>query len=302
MKGGSRVRDDVAPRVEEARAARAAQVLASRGREHVAADPADVDGELADRLAGVEQIQDAVPRGDRAHLRGRIDEAALCRHVGDRDEPRARPDRALERGHVHLPRGVVADDVDLDAHALLHLQEGEIVRGVLGPRGDDAVSRAKGDRIERHVPGPRGVLHERDLVPVGTDQGGDGVIDVGHPIRGLRGGLVSADGGLSLQMARHRLHDRPRRQGRPGIVEVQDIGDAGCVGPQERNVEHHRVQISSTGSSPRSVVSMTDSIAGSRRRRSAVSRAGVRSGRRSTLLISATTRAPAGTPLRPPSG
>jgi hypothetical protein len=30
----------------------------------VAADPADVDGELADRLAGIEQIQDAVPRGD----------------------------------------------------------------------------------------------------------------------------------------------------------------------------------------------------------------------------------------------
>ena len=46
--------DRVARHVEEARAAGPAQIFASRGREHVAADLPHIDRELADRLAGVE--------------------------------------------------------------------------------------------------------------------------------------------------------------------------------------------------------------------------------------------------------
>ncbi len=42
-------------------------------------------------------------------------------------------ERWLERGEVKLPGRVVADHVDLDPDARLHLQEGEIVRQVLGP-------------------------------------------------------------------------------------------------------------------------------------------------------------------------
>ena len=34
------------------------------GREHAAADPPHIDRELADRLAGIEQIEDVVARGD----------------------------------------------------------------------------------------------------------------------------------------------------------------------------------------------------------------------------------------------
>jgi hypothetical protein len=47
--------DGVAPPVEEARAARPAQILAARGREQVVADVLHIDRELADRLAGVER-------------------------------------------------------------------------------------------------------------------------------------------------------------------------------------------------------------------------------------------------------
>jgi hypothetical protein len=42
-------------------------------------------------------------------------------------------------------------------------------------------------------------------------------------------------------MAHHRVDDRARRQGRACVVEVQDVGDAGRVGSQKRNVEHHRL-------------------------------------------------------------
>src|SRR5882724_9125259 len=54
--------DGVPPHVEEAGAAGPAQILAARGRQHVAADLPHIDRELADRLAGIEQIEDAVAR------------------------------------------------------------------------------------------------------------------------------------------------------------------------------------------------------------------------------------------------
>ena len=82
----------------------------------------------------------------------------------DRDQLCARTDRALERGEVELPGRVAVDYVDLDPHARLHPQEREVVRQVLDPCGDDAVARPERHRVERHVPGGRGVFHDRDLV------------------------------------------------------------------------------------------------------------------------------------------
>jgi hypothetical protein len=99
----------------------------------VAADLLHIDRELADRRAGIEQIEDAVARGDMADFGRRIDKPASPRHVRDRDQLGARTDRALERGEVELPRRVVVHHVDLDPHVRFHLQENEIVRQVLGP-------------------------------------------------------------------------------------------------------------------------------------------------------------------------
>ena len=89
--------DNIVPHVEEARAARPPQILPPRGRQHVAADPPHIDRELADRLAGIEQIQDAVALRDASDFGRRIDQPALRRHVRDRDQLGARADRALGR-------------------------------------------------------------------------------------------------------------------------------------------------------------------------------------------------------------
>ncbi len=64
------VEDRVAD-VEESGAARAAQVLASGRREEVTADRLHVDVELADRLAGVDEIRHAGGAGQRTDLGGR---------------------------------------------------------------------------------------------------------------------------------------------------------------------------------------------------------------------------------------
>ena len=109
--------DRVSPHVEKPRAAWTAQILPPGGREHVAPDATDVEIELPDGLAGVEEIEDPVARGHRSDLGGRVDEPALGGHVGEGDQSGPRADRALQRVHVDLCGGVVVDDVDLDPHA-----------------------------------------------------------------------------------------------------------------------------------------------------------------------------------------
>jgi len=69
----------------------------------VAADLPYIDRELADRLAGIEQIEEAVARGHAADVRRRIDEPTPPGHVRDRDQLRARTDRALERARLIGP-------------------------------------------------------------------------------------------------------------------------------------------------------------------------------------------------------
>src|SRR5205085_4686114 len=81
--------DDVAPHVKKAGAARSAQIFSAGRRQYVAADLSDVDRELADRLAGIQKIEHVVTLGDSTDPGGRIDEAALGRHMGDRNQPGA---------------------------------------------------------------------------------------------------------------------------------------------------------------------------------------------------------------------
>lgn len=175
------------------------------------------------------QIQGAVARGDLADLSGGIDQAALRGNMRDRDQFGARTDRTFQCGEVELAGVVVADHVDLDPCARLHLQEREIVRQLLGARGEHAVAGVERHRIERHVPGARGAFHERDFVALRADQGGDGVVEIHAAFGGLDHRFDAADGGLSRQVVHHGVEHRTRRQCSARVVEVQDVGDAGGV-------------------------------------------------------------------------
>jgi hypothetical protein len=103
----------------------------------MAADLSDIDRHLADRLAGVEQIEDTVARRDPANLGRGVDKPALRRHVRDRNEFGGGTDRLLKRAEVELPGGGVVDHVDSDAGPRFHLQKREIVRQVFGALDGD---------------------------------------------------------------------------------------------------------------------------------------------------------------------
>jgi hypothetical protein len=124
-------------------------------------------------LAGVEQVEDAVGAGDAPDRRRRIDEAAIGRHMRDGDQLDAPINHAFERLHIELARFIARHDVDDGAAAPCDLQEGDVVAEVLGFGGQDAITGREADGIERHVPGHRGVLDERDLRTVGVQESPD---------------------------------------------------------------------------------------------------------------------------------
>jgi hypothetical protein len=74
---------------------------------------------------------------------------------------------------------------------------------------------------------------------VRADQGGDGVVDIGDAIGRFGRSLVTADGGLARQVARHRFDDRARRQGGARVVEVEHVGNTGRVRSEQRHVDGH---------------------------------------------------------------
>ena len=73
--------------------------------------------------------------------------------------PRARS----ERVQVDLAVLVVVDEHELAAGAPLELQQCDGVGAVLGTADQHAVLRLDGQRVHRHVPGPGGGVHQRDL-------------------------------------------------------------------------------------------------------------------------------------------
>lgn len=156
--GVRRARDGV----EEADAARAAQILPRRRSQQIAADRADIDRQLADRLTRVEQeghacrARDAPDRGRRVH------QPASHRDVGESDELHAFVQCALQRLDRDLSRVIVGDHLDRCSRAFADLGHRDVVAAVFGPAGDDPVAFAERYRIERHVPRPGRVLDDRD--------------------------------------------------------------------------------------------------------------------------------------------
>jgi hypothetical protein len=122
------------PNIEEACPARAAQILAPGRREDVAADLLDVNRQLPDRLAGIEQVGNPGFARDGADLRRGVDETAVRRHVRDRDELRTLVDELHERIDRDLAVLVVRDRDDLHPGPLGDLKIGDVVAGVFGER------------------------------------------------------------------------------------------------------------------------------------------------------------------------
>ncbi len=232
--------DEIAAYVEKARSTRSAQELPSGCRQNVAADPLDIDRHLSDRLTGIEQERNAGLAGGDPDLLGRVDQAALSRHVGDRDEfhgTLAIAQPSAEVAHRDLAGLVVVDHLDDGAGPSGDLKKRNDVAGVLRPGCEDPVARTEGQAIERHVPRPSRILDDGDLIDAGTDQSGDRGVRVFDLVgRGVRG-FVPAHLRFAPQVGDHGVGDLRRGKGGPGVVQMRNVGYTGGVPARALDVE-----------------------------------------------------------------
>ena len=155
--------DQAPPHPEEARAARAAQELPAGGRQHVTAESVDIDRQLSDRLARIQQQGHAGRARQPADLRHRIDQPAMRGCMDERDELHALVEHPLERGDVELPMLVVGHDLDDGAGSCRDLLAARSSSTRTQPSREDPVTGGEPERVERHVPRPGRVLDDRDL-------------------------------------------------------------------------------------------------------------------------------------------
>ena len=199
--------------VQESGAPRRPEELAPGRADQVAADLIHIDGELTDRLAGVEQVGNAGGSNQGTGLGDGIDEPALARDMGERDECHATPfEPPGQRVEVDLAVGIVGQDLDLDPDEVAGPQHGQHVGDVLGPSRQHRVAALQRDRTEGEVPRPGRALGERDLIRSATDEPGDRVVDPLDPVVLLGRGPVAADLGLESKVFDDRIDDRLRRR------------------------------------------------------------------------------------------
>jgi hypothetical protein len=98
-------------------------------------------------------------------------------HPRQADELGALVDQAGEGVDVDLSGVVVGDHDDVYSCSLRDLQVRKHVAAVLCPTGQDAITMLKRHRVERGVPGVRGVVEQGDLRRRRTQQLGQRVVD-----------------------------------------------------------------------------------------------------------------------------
>ena len=204
-----------------------------RRREKVAADPFSLEDALSDRLASVDEIQDAVLAADRADLLDRLHEARVRRDVCHRDQPRTSfPDDHLELGDVDAALRQVGRMDDLDAETPMQRQEGDLIRDVVVARRDEHVSGFERDRRERPAVCIGRVRRVRDVLRTAAEQLRRHVVEGRDRVAARGRGFVAPDLSFQTQVRLGGLEDRRRHQCRAGVVEVDEPSAAWCVGTE----------------------------------------------------------------------
>ena len=102
---------------------------------------------------------------------------------------------------------VRGDHIDHDPGPFGHLQESEVVGGVLRLGDEDAIARLKIERIEYHIPGMGGILDDCHVTRIAIDQSRHRLIDTMDRVFGPRCGFVSADRRFQFEMADDGIDD-----------------------------------------------------------------------------------------------
>src|SRR5207244_13460192 len=169
----------------------------------------DVDGELAHRLAGIDQVRNAKVG---AHVSYGL---RILYEPGVRGNPaqghQARPGVTGELAdafRVHAAFGPVVRPNRLDAGPTGEREVHELVRGIVGAGRDDAIAGAEVKGGHRLIEGDRGILYDRDVLGGRPDDPSEQLVRLVQSRLGFIGGFVAADRGLALAVPREPVRHR----------------------------------------------------------------------------------------------
>src|SRR4029434_3514987 len=98
--------------------------------------------------------------------------ATIGRNMRDGDELDTLVDRLAQRRHGYLPVYVIGNDLKRRSSLARHLQEGEVIAGILCHRRENTIAGTQGDSVKSHIPGTGGVLHKGNLIALTAKQRG----------------------------------------------------------------------------------------------------------------------------------
>src|SRR5262245_40561679 len=139
----------------------------------------------------------------------------------DGDEFDALVDRLAQRRYGYLPVCVIGNDLNRRSSLTRHLQEGEVIAGILRHSRENTIARTQGNSVKGHIPGTGGVLHKGNLIALTAKQRGGSIVHMLDRSVRLFCRFVPTEKRFTLHMTHDSVQNWLRHERRPSIVQVQ---------------------------------------------------------------------------------
>ncbi len=126
-------------------------------------------------------------------------------------------------GRIDAALGEVVRTHRLDPRAASERQIGQLVRGIVGARRDDAVARTEVERGHRLAEADRCVLDDGHVPGSGAHHPAQQLVRLAHTRLGFVLRLVGADRGFALEVRRERQEHRLGHERRARVVQMDPV-------------------------------------------------------------------------------
>ena len=206
--------------------------------EGVDAEFGDVDGQLADGLACVEQNERAVGPREFDDLADGVDQAAVGGDVDDGDDANTIVEHVLECVEVDASVLIARDDLDVGTGRTRPPQCSDGVARVFDSADEDSITGSERNGSEEVVPRTGRAVRQSDIGCLSTDDPGQRMGNSSEGAALTSSCDVSADVGFTSQVLDHRGQHRLGRERGSRAVEEHLVEASGSVAADRVEIEH----------------------------------------------------------------
>ena len=161
--------------------------------------------------------------------------------MGERQQPDIAGQCALQPLKTDLSVRRIGHYVDVHLPQPCQMQQCQVVAGIFGLAGHNAVAGQQCDGMKDTVPRVGRIFSPADLGRLAIQECGEGFVEVLDVCVGHHGSFIGSDPLFQLQMRQHGLSDHIRIERGPCVVEVNQLCDGGRLATNAFEVERHGV-------------------------------------------------------------